>query len=65
VDGAFGTNTLNALNSYLAIDNNSFLLKIMNILQGMHYINYMNKSPVQEKYARGWLERVEITKTHG
>jgi len=61
-DGAFGKNTMNALNEYLLIDNNSFLLKIMNILQGMHYIEYMRKSPIQEKYARGWLKRVSITK---
>jgi len=36
------------------------LLKIMNVLQGMHYISYMNKSPVQEKYARGWFGRVSL-----
>jgi len=61
-DGAFGSNTIKALNSYLDIDDNSFLLKIMNILQGMHYIEYMTKSPIQEKYARGWLSRVSIIK---
>jgi hypothetical protein len=34
----------------------------MNILQGMHYINYMQKSPIQERFARGWLERVAFIK---
>jgi lysozyme family protein len=62
VDGVFGNNTLNTLKSYLSVDDNSFLLKVMNILQGMHYIEYAKKSPVQEKYMRGWLERVVITK---
>lgn len=62
-DGAFGTNTMATLNKYLNIDNTSFLLKVMNILQGMHYIDYMTKSPIQEKYARGWFKRVEINKT--
>jgi lysozyme family protein len=61
-DGSFGMNTLGALNQYLAIDDESFLLKIMNILQGMHYIDYMTKSPTQEKFARGWLKRVSINK---
>lgn len=61
-DGDFGQNTLNALVTYLQNDPPDYLLKIMNILQGMHYINYMRKSPVQEKFARGWLKRVEITK---
>ncbi len=61
-DGAFGNNTMNALNSYLYMDKEDYLLKIMNILQGMHYINYMKRSPAQEKFARGWLKRVEIIK---
>lgn len=38
------------------------LLKIMNILQGMHYLTYMSNSPTQEKYARGWLSRVQFSK---
>ena len=61
-DGKFGTNTLNALIEYLNNDESHYLYKIMNILQGMHYIEYMQKSPTQEKYARGWLKRVTFTK---
>jgi lysozyme family protein len=59
-DGLFGRNTLKALNAYLKKDDTSVLLKIMNIFQGMHYIEYMRKDPVQEKYARGWLKRVKL-----
>jgi lysozyme family protein len=62
-DGVFGHKTMNALNSYLYLDKDIYLLKIMNILQGMHYINYMKSSPNQEKFARGWLKRVTITKS--
>jgi len=64
-DGVLGPNTLKVLKSYLAylaIDRPDFLLKVMNVLQGMHYIEYMRKSPIQEKYARGWFNRVYITK---
>ena len=61
-DGKSGSGTLGALNDYLANDPAEHLLKIMNILQGMHYIEYMRKSPTQEKYARGWLKRVCISK---
>jgi len=61
-DGLFGNNTLNTLRVYLAGDKDSYLIKIMNILQGMHYIEYMTKSPTQERFARGWLGRVNITK---
>jgi len=59
-DGVFGKNTLKTLKKYLSIDKPLILLKIMNVLQGMHYISYMNKSPVQEKYARGWFGRVSL-----
>ena len=58
-DGLFGRNTLNALKTYLELDDNEpvYLLKIMGVLQGMQYIEVMRKSPVQEKFARGWLKR--------
>ena len=57
-DGKFGDKTLTALKTYLQRDNPSELMKVSNILQGMHYIEYMRSSPTQEKYARGWLARV-------
>jgi lysozyme family protein len=61
-DGLFGPTTLRTLEAYCKSDKPSSLLTVMNILQGMHYIEYMRRSPVQEKYARGWLKRVTITK---
>jgi lysozyme family protein len=62
-DGKFGPKTLQTLNTYLQKDKPELLLKVMNILQGMHYINYMKKSPTQEKFARGWFGRVLIIKS--
>lgn len=59
-DGLFGKNTLKTLKVYLHKNDAAYLLKIMNILQGMHYIETMRKNPAQEKYARGWLKRVEV-----
>jgi lysozyme family protein len=61
-DGKFGNDTINALSAYLSTDSISLLLKITNILQGMHYIEYARKSPTQEKYLRGWANRVEFVK---
>ena len=52
---------LAALRAYLKKDKPDLLLKIMNVLQGMHYIEFMTKSPVQEKFARGWFKRVELS----
>jgi hypothetical protein len=36
------------------------LLKIMNVLQGMHYLNFIKQSPIQERFARGWFSRVSL-----
>lgn len=62
-DGLFGPKTLAAVRAYLRKDKPELLLKIMNVLQGMHYVDFMTKSPIQEKYARGWFKRVDIEKT--
>lgn len=65
VDGKVGMKTLFALGVLKSKGGNremKYVIKIINILQGMHYIKYMQKSPVQEKYARGWLNRVTIEK---
>ena len=62
VDGKMGKNTLNGLDIFLKYDKPYLLVLVINVLQGMHYINYMKKSPIQEKYARGWFERVTLNK---
>jgi len=61
-DGKFGNDTIGALNAYLSTDSVNLLLKIINVLQGMHYIEYAKKSPKQEMYMRGWMSRVEFIK---
>jgi lysozyme family protein len=61
-DGAYGKTTHKNLYTYLPNDSEFLLVKMINVLQGNHYINYMKKSPTQEKYARGWFNRVSISK---
>lgn len=61
-DGLFGPASLMSVEAYLRNDDNSYPLKLMNILQGFHYIEIMKKNPVQEKFARGWLKRINISK---
>jgi len=61
-DGSYGPTTHRLLHVYLTKDDVHYLVKVINILQGAHYINFMTKSPVQEKFARGWLARVTISK---
>ena len=58
-DGRFGPITLATLEQFLGSKNNGsgILIKLLNVLQGMHYVEYMRWRPSQEKYARGWLRR--------
>lgn len=58
VDGDVGPATMNAI-SRISKDDIKILLKMMNVCQGRHYMDYMKKSPIQEKYARGWFKRVD------
>ena len=61
-DGKMGPKTLKTLKVCLDYRGDEYLYKIMNILQGNHYIDYMSKSPIQEKFAYGWLKRVSFKK---
>jgi lysozyme family protein len=60
VDGVIGRITLDALEIIMEGNDEDILLTIMNVLQGQHYLNYMKKSPIQEKYCRGWFRRVSL-----
>ncbi len=60
VDGIYGWRTHGALSRYMHEANLEYLLKTILILQGMHYLDYMRRSPIQEKFARGWLNRLRI-----
>jgi lysozyme family protein len=60
VDGAIGPASLGALNIVLDDGDERVLLTMLNVLQGQHYMNYMDKSPSQKKYARGWFKRVTL-----
>jgi lysozyme family protein len=60
VDGAIGPASLGALKIVLNDGDERVLLTMMNVLQGQHYMNYMDSSPSQKKYARGWFKRVQL-----
>lgn len=61
-DGKMGKNTLKALKACIDYRGDSYLFKILNLLQGNHYLEFMIKNPEQEKFAYGWLSRVTFTK---
>ncbi len=61
VDGDVGPATMNGL-SKLSSGDGDILMIMLNVCQARHYMEYMTKSPTQEKYARGWFRRVRLTK---
>jgi len=54
VDGRIGNETLKAL----SLANSKLVFKIMNVLQGARYIEIMEHTPSQEKFALSWFSRV-------
>lgn len=64
VDGIVGQKTLAALNIILSNPtDNRILLTLLNVFQGMHYIQIIESNESQQRYARGWFNRVEIVKS--
>lgn len=61
-DGKVGPGTLHALSICIERVGEEVIYKILNILQGNHYIDIMVKNPTQEKYTLGWLSRVTFIK---
>lgn len=60
VDGKIGGKSLSAVDTIFSQRDDKILLTMLNVLQGQHYMNYMDKSPTQKKYARGWFKRVTL-----
>lgn len=59
-DGKLGPATLRSLKALINLEGDcKLLLTAFHFRQGMHYWEQMKKSPVQEKFARGWFARAE------
>jgi lysozyme family protein len=54
VDGAIGPKTLEAYEK----SDKAVLLKVLNGLQFMHYVEVAENDPRQEKFFNGWMKRV-------
>jgi lysozyme family protein len=57
VDGWLGPITLRMINKYIKTNE---LLKLVIILRAMHYINLVESNTTQERFIRGWLNRIEL-----
>jgi len=59
-DGVMGGKSLAALSTLLKTDPERLAVKVLNVMQGAHYLAYMKENSAQEKFARGWFGRVAI-----
>lgn len=62
-DGQIGPRTITALRSFLSArsrDGEKVMLKALNSLQGVRYIELAESRVANETFAYGWFERVEI-----
>jgi lysozyme family protein len=62
IDGRMGPATLKTIERFLELeqDRPDYLLKLLNLLQALRYLEIMRRDPTQERFARGWLNRVEL-----
>jgi hypothetical protein len=51
-----------AKRKFLKLENGhpDYLLKLMNLMQANTYVEIMRRDPTQERFARGWLNRVDL-----
>lgn len=62
IDGKLGNQTLSTLKEFLNLENDQpdYLLKTLNVLQASFYIDIMRRDTTQQRFARGWLNRVDL-----
>ncbi|QEG24041.1 glycoside hydrolase family 108 protein [Mariniblastus fucicola] len=62
VDGKLGDATLATLKKFLRLEDDQpdYLLKVMNLLQASFYVDIMRRDTTQQRFARGWLNRVDL-----
>lgn len=65
VDGSIGPKTLEALRVYLTRDPDTFLILLLNVEQGHRYFERTMGDEKLERFIRGWLERVQLSKRGG
>lgn len=62
IDGKFGKATIATLKQFLELEDGQpdYLLKLLNLQQASFYVDIMKRDSTQERFARGWLNRVDL-----
>lgn len=61
VDNVIGKMTVKMVNDLTAKDDGQFLLKLLTLEQGHFYMKICYNNPSQEKFLKGWVNRLKIT----
>jgi lysozyme family protein len=61
LDNIIGSNTINLLNSVTEKDGGDLLLKLLTLQQGHIYMKICQLNSSQEKFIRGWINRLKIS----
>lgn len=56
-DGVIGHRTLRALQAYLAVREEGTLVKMLNVLQGAHYVELAERREKDESFIYGWFNK--------
>jgi lysozyme family protein len=62
VDGWAGTRTAMALTKCLSVESDIYVLKLLLILRGSFYVGRAEEDSTQERFIRGWVNRLVIDK---
>jgi len=62
VDGQIGNATISALKSYLAVRDESVLVKMLNCMQGAFYIELSERTAKDEAFIYGWFKNRVVIK---
>lgn len=60
VDGILGTKTICALKKCWQEQDKITIYKMLNIMQGAHYVAFCESVPSQRKFIRGWFKRISL-----
>lgn len=60
VDGLVGSKTIAGLSALFGAGDEKNVLKVLNLLQSEKYLVICRRDPIQEKFLRGWMNRVSV-----
>jgi lysozyme family protein len=58
-DGVIGSKTVMNLKKFSSLSEKKLIMKMLNSLQAVHYMNICENNESQKRFIRGWFERIK------